>query len=139
MTDEATPGETESSEPETPPTPERRDGCGTLTRRKRRSPRYGRRSPFRPPAAAGRFPTARAEARKTRLVLPFLLPLGAILVVAFYTFNISRVFLASSEGDTTPAVVIAAGITLSHPHRRLPDRRVPRDPHVVTRRGSLAS
>jgi plastocyanin len=55
----------------------------------------------------------RAEAKKSRLLLPFLIPVGSILVVAFFALNISRVFLAASEGGSTPAVVIAAGITLA--------------------------
>ena len=52
-------------------------------------------------------------AQLTRLILPFALPIGAILVVAFYTFNLSRVFIATSEGDSTAAVILAAGITLA--------------------------
>ncbi len=68
-----------------------------------------------PPAPIETVPVddGRAEERKTRLWLPLLIPIGAILVVAFVTFNISRVFLASSESSTTPAVLIASGITLS--------------------------
>lgn len=53
------------------------------------------------------------EAKRSRLWLPFLIPIGAIGAVAFLTLNISRVFLASSEGSTTPAVIIAAGITVA--------------------------
>jgi uncharacterized cupredoxin-like copper-binding protein len=64
-------------------------------------------------ASAGADVDPRAEARKSRLLLPILIPLGAIAVVAFYTLNISRVFLVASEGDPTPAVVIAAGITIA--------------------------
>lgn len=53
------------------------------------------------------------DTRKTRFWLPLLIPIGAILAVAFYTLNVSRLFLAASKGDSTPAVVIAAGITLA--------------------------
>ena len=56
---------------------------------------------------------SRREARKTRFLLPLLLPIGAIAVVAFVTLNLSRVFLAASEDGTTPAVLIASGITIS--------------------------
>lgn len=55
----------------------------------------------------------RREARRTRLVLPLLIPAGAILAVGFYVLNVSRVFLAAAEGDSTPAVIIAAGITVA--------------------------
>jgi plastocyanin len=55
----------------------------------------------------------RAEAKKSRVLLPFLIPIGAILTVAFFALNISRVFLAASEGGSTFAVVIAAGITVA--------------------------
>jgi plastocyanin len=65
------------------------------------------------PVVSGPGTDPRAEARRTRVILPLLIPIGAILTVAFVTFNISRIFLASSEGSTTPAVLIAAGITLT--------------------------
>lgn len=65
------------------------------------------------PVAAGPATDPRAEARKSRVILPLLIPIGAILTVAFMTFNISRIFLAASAESTTPAVLIAAGITLS--------------------------
>jgi plastocyanin len=55
----------------------------------------------------------RAEARKSRFLLPLLIPLSAIGAVAFVALNVSRVFLVASEGSTTPAVIIAAGITVS--------------------------
>ncbi|MSO37201.1 MAG: hypothetical protein EXQ69_03005 [Acidimicrobiia bacterium] len=55
----------------------------------------------------------RAERRKSRLWLPFLLPVGAILTVAFLTINISRIFIASSEHSATPAVFIGAGLTIA--------------------------
>jgi hypothetical protein len=66
------------------------------------------------PAPAQTAPASdpRAEARKSRLILPLLIPLGAIAVVAFFTLNISRVFLAASENSSTPAVIIAAGVTI---------------------------
>lgn len=55
----------------------------------------------------------RVEQRKSRLWLPFLIPVGSILAVAFVALNVSRVFLAASEQSTTPAVIVAIGITLS--------------------------
>ena len=127
MTDEATPGEAESGEPETPATPETPDAPETAaapdapeaaeaTTPEPEAAVPAVREEVSTPATVGEGGPAsdpRAEVRKTRLVLPFLLPLGAILVVAFYTFNISRVFLAASESDTTAAVIIAAGITLA--------------------------
>jgi plastocyanin len=50
------------------------------------------------------------EPRKDRVLIPALLPLLAMIAVALYTLNVSRVFLA---GDSTSALVIAAGITVS--------------------------
>jgi plastocyanin len=124
MTDEATPGETESGEPETPDaaasteTPSEAPAAD--------APEGGAPAPAvieeaaveetpvaAPAVAMGPAIDARAENRKTRLWLPLLLPIGAIAVVAFYTLNVSRVFLAASEGGPTPAVIIASGITLS--------------------------
>ncbi|MEP6625401.1 MAG: plastocyanin/azurin family copper-binding protein [Acidimicrobiia bacterium] len=55
----------------------------------------------------------RAELRKDRILLPFLLPVGAILAVALFAINLSRIFLAASQGDSTPAVVAAIIVTLS--------------------------
>jgi len=55
----------------------------------------------------------RAELRKDRILLPFLLPVGAILAVALFAVNLSRIFLAASQGDSTPAVVAAIIVTLS--------------------------
>ena len=55
----------------------------------------------------------RAQARRARLWLPLFIPLAAILAVAFYTLNVSRMFLAASKGGSTPAVILAAGITLT--------------------------
>ncbi len=56
---------------------------------------------------------ARVELRKDRLWLPFLLPVGAILAVALFAINISRIFLASGEGGHTTAVVTATILTLA--------------------------
>ncbi len=64
-------------------------------------------------SASGPAVDPRAEAKKTRLLLPFLIPVGAVLTVAFFALNISRVFLAASEGGQTFAVVVAASITVS--------------------------
>jgi plastocyanin len=54
----------------------------------------------------------RVELRKDRVWLPFLIPMGAILVVALVTINISRIFLAASQNSTDPAVIAAIIITL---------------------------
>ena len=51
--------------------------------------------------------------RKDRFWLPFLIPIGAILTVALFTINISRIFLAASENSKNPAVVIGVILTLS--------------------------
>lgn len=67
--------------------------------------------PPAPPAPWPPPPTPEQEQRKERFWLPLLLPIGAILVTAFVTFNVSRVFLAASEESATPAVIIASGIT----------------------------
>ncbi len=63
------------------------------------------------PGRAGADPREqrRAEVRD-RLLLPLLLPLGAILVVVFFVLNLSRVFLA---GSGTPAVIMAGTITVT--------------------------
>jgi plastocyanin len=50
------------------------------------------------------------EPVKDRLLIPALLPFLCMIAVALYTLNVSRVFLA---GDSTSALVIAAGITIS--------------------------
>jgi len=47
---------------------------------------------------------------KDRLLIPALLPFLCMVAVALYTLNVSRVFLA---GDSTTALGIAAGITVS--------------------------
>ena len=53
----------------------------------------------------------RAELRKDRLWLPFLIPVGAILAVALFTINISRVFLAAShDGATVTATIVTLAI-----------------------------
>ena len=49
------------------------------------------------------------EPVKDRLLIPMLLPFLCMIAVALYTLNVSRVFLA---GDSTSALVIAAGITI---------------------------
>ncbi len=54
----------------------------------------------------------RVELRKDRLFLPFLLPVGAILAVALFAINISRIFLAASQDSHTPALIAAIVITL---------------------------
>src|SRR4051794_40889768 len=54
----------------------------------------------------------RVELRKDRMWLPFLIPIGAILAVALFTINISRIFLAASENGSDPAVIAAIIITL---------------------------
>jgi uncharacterized cupredoxin-like copper-binding protein len=54
----------------------------------------------------------RVELRKDRVWLPFLIPVGAILAVALFTINISRIFLAASESSTDPAVIAAIILTL---------------------------
>lgn len=69
--------------------------------------------PPAPPAVWPPEPTPVEEQRKERLWLPLLLPIGAIVVTAFVTINVSRVFLAASEESATPAVIIASGITLA--------------------------
>lgn len=55
----------------------------------------------------------RVELRKDRVWLPFLIPVGAILTFALFAINLSRVFLAAAQGDTTPAVAAAVIVTLS--------------------------
>ena len=54
----------------------------------------------------------RAELRKDRLLLPFLLPVGAILAVALFAINISRIFLAASQDSKDPATISAIIVTL---------------------------
>jgi plastocyanin len=54
----------------------------------------------------------RVELRKDRFWLPLLLPVGAILAVALFTINISRIFLAASQDGSDPAVIAAIIITL---------------------------
>jgi len=54
----------------------------------------------------------RIELRKDRVWLPFLIPVGAILAVALFAINISRIFLAASQDGSDPAVIAAVVITL---------------------------
>lgn len=54
----------------------------------------------------------RIELRKDRILLPFLLPVGAILAVALFAINLSRIFLAASQDGSSPAVVAAVLVTL---------------------------
>jgi uncharacterized cupredoxin-like copper-binding protein len=54
----------------------------------------------------------RVELRKDRLLLPFLIPVGAILAVALFAINLSRIFLAASQGGSTPAVIAAILVTV---------------------------
>jgi uncharacterized cupredoxin-like copper-binding protein len=56
--------------------------------------------------------TEAGERRKDRLWLPLLIPVGAILVVALFTINISRVLLATHESKST-AVVIGSLVTVA--------------------------
>lgn len=55
----------------------------------------------------------RVELRKDRLWLPFLIPVGAILVVALFTINISRIFLAASKDSHDPGVIVAIILTVA--------------------------
>ena len=54
----------------------------------------------------------RVELRKDRIWLPFLIPVGAILAVALFAINLSRIFLAASQDGSDPAVIAAIVITL---------------------------
>src|SRR6476469_6869529 len=54
----------------------------------------------------------RVELRKDRVWLPFLIPVGAILAVALFAINLSRIFLAASQDDSDPAVIAVTVITL---------------------------
>jgi plastocyanin len=58
------------------------------------------------PAAVDERPR---DALQTRLLIPLLLPVLAVIAVGIYALNVSRVFLA---GDSTSALVIATIITL---------------------------
>ncbi|HXY94558.1 MAG TPA: hypothetical protein VEP49_19005 [Acidimicrobiia bacterium] len=57
--------------------------------------------------AAGEIPP---DPVRDRLLIPALLPFLCMIAVALYTLNVSRIFLA---GDSTSALVIAAGITIA--------------------------
>ena len=50
------------------------------------------------------------EALETRLLIPLLLPILAMIAVALWALNVSRVFLA---GDSTSALVIASILTMA--------------------------
>jgi len=50
------------------------------------------------------------EALETRLLIPLLLPVLAMIAVALWALNVSRIFLA---GDSTSALVIATILTLA--------------------------
>jgi plastocyanin len=58
-------------------------------------------------------PTPRQEQRKERVWLPLLVPLCAVIAVAVYSFNVSRVFLAASKDSTDIALAIGIGITVA--------------------------
>jgi uncharacterized cupredoxin-like copper-binding protein len=66
----------------------------------------------RPGAAELAARQERVELRKDRVWLPFLIPVGAILAVALFAINLSRIFLAASQDGSDPAVVAAIIITL---------------------------
>ena len=66
----------------------------------------------RPGAAVVTEQQKRAELRKDRLLLPFLLPVGAILALALFAINLSRIFLAASQNESGPAVIAATLVTL---------------------------
>ena len=55
----------------------------------------------------------RVELRKDRMWLPFLIPVVAIITVALFTINLSRIFLAASENSKDPAVIAAIIATLA--------------------------
>jgi hypothetical protein len=58
-------------------------------------------------------PTPSQERRKERVWLPLLVPICAVIAVAVYAFNVSRVFLAASKDSSDIAVAIGAGITVA--------------------------
>lgn len=67
-----------------------------------------------PPAVAmGPGNDPKVEQRKTRFWLPFLVPVGSILAVAFVALNLSRVFIAASEESSDFPVFIGIGIILA--------------------------
>jgi len=55
-------------------------------------------------------PNPKAEALRTRLLLPLLLPIVSAAGIAFYAINLSRAFLA---GGKTGALVVASVLTLA--------------------------
>ncbi|HEV2309109.1 MAG TPA: hypothetical protein VGU73_01185, partial [Acidimicrobiia bacterium] len=67
-----------------------------------------------PPAAAPEAqlslepaPDPVREARRTRLILPFLLPIGAAVAIAVFVLNLSRIFLAAGD---TGAIILGASM-----------------------------
>lgn len=67
-----------------------------------------------PPAVPlGPTGNPRLEQRKMRFWLPLLIPVGSILVVAFFALNISRIFIASAEESHDLATFIGIGLTLA--------------------------
>jgi plastocyanin len=102
MSDEPTGGETPSEEPVAEG--DAADGGGVA---------LAVREETTPAIPMGPAVDPHEEAKKTRLILPFLVPVGAILVVAFFALNISRIFLAASEESTDFAVLIASVLTLA--------------------------
>src|SRR3954451_23703277 len=108
MSDETEASESQGAEPEATSEPDAASGATSET---------ALAVPDEPGALAvattGPTVDPKVEQRKSRLWLPLLIPLGAIAVIALFTLNISRVFLVASEGDSTPAVIIAAGITVA--------------------------
>jgi plastocyanin len=65
-----------------------------------------------PPAIAEAGPDPVRAARRDRLWLPLVIPVGAILAVLFVVLNVSRVFLAVSEVDKAIAVGIGTALTV---------------------------
>jgi len=63
-----------------------------------------------PDVAAAEAKARNREALETRLLIPLLLPILAMIAVALWALNVSRVFLA---GDSTSALVIASILTVA--------------------------
>jgi plastocyanin len=70
----------------------------------------GAEPPPEPPPAALEAGSAPPDPVRDRLLLPLLLPILAIVAVALYVLNISRVFLAGGNG--APSVIVAAIVTV---------------------------
>ena len=84
-------------------------------------------------AWSSRRASSASSCARTAIWLPFLIPVGAILAVALFTINISRIFLAASEDGSD-----SGGDRRDHhhargPHRRHGRRRDPEAAHVVAR------